>query len=473
MAGGKPLAAIHPARRGGSRRSRPRGGRNRSRRNRRRLRRNSVGDSRARKRKHVSRTVRRTGIERLVACGCAEARGRERSQGVARGRRGRQWIHRVMSEPPHPSGRANRSRQRPFESHPTPSVETRDTQKDIVSTAESLRLPHADVLSVFPEESDLTEKGELTIAGCRVSQLAEEFGTPAYVIDEQGLRRQIRRFVDGLANRWPRSTVLFASKSLPAVAMYAIAESEGLGVDVAGGGELMMALAAGVDPARIYMHGNAKSDAEIEMALKAGIRCIIVDNFDDLARLESMTKRPQAVMIRWTPGISPQTHASQVTGGTDSKFGLPRDQVQVAVKRIATHPLLSLEGIHVHIGSQVLETEPFADAVKSVAGLGTFDAYDIGGGLGVQYTEDQPAPSVERYLDAVVDAARTHLPVGARLIIEPGRSLVARAGVTLYRVNTVKRTGKTFVALDGGMADNLDIALTGQRYHAAVATAMD
>jgi len=342
-----------------------------------------------------------------------------------------------------------------------------------VSTAESLRLPHADVLSVFPEESDLTEKGELTIAGCRVSQLAEEFGTPAYVIDEQGLRRQIRRFVDGLANRWPRSTVLFASKSLPAVAMYAIAESEGLGVDVAGGGELMMALAAGVDPARIYMHGNAKSDAEIEMALKAGIRCIIVDNFDDLARLESMTKRPQAVMIRWTPGISPQTHASQVTGGTDSKFGLPRDQVQVAVKRIATHPLLSLEGIHVHIGSQVLETEPFADAVKSVAGLGTFDAYDIGGGLGVQYTEDQPAPSVERYLDAVVDAARTHLPVGARLIIEPGRSLVARAGVTLYRVNTVKRTGKTFVALDGGMADNLDIALTGQRYHAAVATAMD
>ena len=342
-----------------------------------------------------------------------------------------------------------------------------------MSTAESLRLPHADVLSVFPEESDLTEKGELTIAGCRVSQLAEEFGTPAYVIDEQGLRRQIRRFVDGLANRWPRSTVLFASKSLPAVAMYAIAESEGLGVDVAGGGELMMALAAGVDPARIYMHGNAKSDAEIEMALKAGIRCIIVDNFDDLARLESMTKRPQAVMIRWTPGISPQTHASQVTGGTDSKFGLPRDQVQVAVKRIATHPLLSLEGIHVHIGSQVLETEPFADAVKSVAGLGTFDAYDIGGGLGVQYTEDQPAPSVERYLDAVVDAARTHLPVGARLIIEPGRSLVARAGVTLYRVNTVKRTGKTFVALDGGMADNLDIALTGQRYHAAVATAMD
>lgn len=342
-----------------------------------------------------------------------------------------------------------------------------------MSTTEPLDLPRADVLSVFPEESGLTDEGELTIGGCRVSQLAEEFGTPAYVIDEQGLRHQIRRFVDGLAARWPRSTVLFASKSLPAVAMYAIAESEGVGVDVAGGGELMMALAAGVDPARIYLHGNSKSDAEIQMALKAGIRCVIVDNLDDLARLEAMTRRPQAVMIRMIPGISPQTHASQVTGGAHSKFGLPSDQVQVAAERIAAHPLLDLEGVHVHIGSQVLETESFADAVKSVAELGTFDAYDIGGGLGVQYTEDQPAPGVEQYLDAVVDAARTHLPAEARLIIEPGRSLVARAGVTLYRVNTVKHTGKTFVALDGGMADNLDIALTGQRYHAAVATAMN
>ncbi|TQR85203.1 diaminopimelate decarboxylase [Mycobacterium hodleri] len=343
----------------------------------------------------------------------------------------------------------------------------------MVSTTESLRLTPADVLGVFPEESDLTETGELTIGGCSVSQLAEEFGTPAYVIDEQGLRRQIRRFVDGLASRWPRSTVLFASKSLPAVAMYAIAESEGLGVDVAGGGELMMALAAGVDPARIYMHGNAKSDAEIDMALQAGIRCIIVDNLDELARLETLTTRPQAVMIRLTPGISPRTHASQLTGGTDSKFGLPREQVELAAKRIAAHPFLSLDGIHVHIGSQVLETEPFADAVKTVADLGPFETYDIGGGLGVQYTEDQPAPSVESYLDAVVDAARAHLPAGARLIIEPGRSLVARAGVSLYRVNAVKHTGKTFVAVDGGMADNLDIALTGQRYHAVVATTMD
>ena len=341
-----------------------------------------------------------------------------------------------------------------------------------MNTTEPLDTRHTDPLRVFPEEAGTTATGELTIGGCRVTQLAEQFGTPAYVIDEVGLRRQIRRFVDGLRDRWPRSTVLFASKSLPAVAMYAIAEAEGLGVDVAGGGELMMALAAGVDPGRIYLHGNAKSDAEIEMALKAGIRCVIVDNFDDITRLERLASQPQAVLIRMIPGVSPQTHASQATGGDDSKFGLPADQIPSAAERISAHPLLRLEGIHVHIGSQILQTEPFAAAVKAISGLGRFETYDVGGGLGVQYVDDEPAPSVEEYLDAVVEAARAHLPPEAHLIIEPGRSLVARAGVSLYRVTTVKHTAKTFVAIDGGMADNMDIALTGQRYHAAVATAM-
>lgn len=323
---------------------------------------------------------------------------------------------------------------------------------------------------ILPEESTISEAGELAIGGVPVSELARTYGTPAYIMDETGLRRQIRRFVGGLASRRPGSEVLFASKSLPCVAMYAIAQSEGLGVDVAGGGELMMALTAGVSPDRIYMHGNAKSDEEIRMALTSGIRAIIVDNFNDLDRIEALATTSQSVLLRMIPGISPATHASQSTGGHDSKFGLPPEQITAAIERIQAHPMLRFEGIHVHIGSQVLETEPFSEAVKSVADFGEFATYDVGGGLGVKYTHGETAPSVESYLDAITQAADLLLPDGAKLIIEPGRSIVARAGITLYTVNTVKSTGKTFVSVDGGMADNMDIALTGQRYEAVLAT---
>ncbi|GAB3561579.1 diaminopimelate decarboxylase [Spelaeicoccus albus] len=330
----------------------------------------------------------------------------------------------------------------------------------------------ADALTILPEESVISSTGELAIGGCRVSDLAAEYGTPAYILDEVGLRRQIRRFVDGLAAMRPNSEVLFASKSLPAVAMYSIAASEGLSIDVAGAGELVMAFSAGVPPDRIYLHGNAKSDSELQMAIDAGIRAIVIDNFDDLSRLERLVTGPQHVMLRMIPGIAPQTHASQSTGGNDSKFGLRPDQLEQAVHRIRSHRHLVLDGVHVHIGSQVLDTMPFDRAVRSVAELGTFDAYDVGGGLGVRYNSADAAPSVDEYLHTIVRAAE-QLPATARLLIEPGRSIVARAGVTLYRVNTVKRTGKTFVAIDGGMADNLDIALTDQRYEAYVATKFD
>ncbi|MBP2387554.1 diaminopimelate decarboxylase [Paeniglutamicibacter kerguelensis] len=331
--------------------------------------------------------------------------------------------------------------------------------------------PSVDLLmEILPEESTISDTGELSIGGVPVTELARQYGTPAYIMDETGLRRQIRRFVDGISSRRPNSEVLFASKSLPCVAMYAIAQAEGLSVDVAGGGELMMALTAGVSPERIYLHGNAKSNQEIQMALEAGIRAIIVDNFDDLDRIEKLAAKPQKVLLRMIPGITPATHASQVTGGNDSKFGLPPADITRAIARIEAHPMLEFEGIHVHIGSQVLETEPFAAAVRSVAEFGSFSTYDVGGGLGVKYTYDEVAPSVDSYLDTITEAADRLLPADAKLIIEPGRSIVARAGITLYTVNTVKTTGKTFVAVNGGMADNMDIALTGQRYEALLAT---
>jgi diaminopimelate decarboxylase len=326
-----------------------------------------------------------------------------------------------------------------------------------------------DLWRILPEEATMSADGALEIGGVAVTELAERFGTPLYIYDTAGLRRQSRRFIDGLRERWPNSEVLFASKSLPAVGMYRLAQEEGLSVDVAGGGELRLALAAGVHPDRLYFHGNAKTDDELRMALDAGIGTIIVDNNDELDRLDRLLERPQKLLLRVIPGIDAETHFSQATGGVNSKFGLPIDQASRAIARMNDHPLMVFEGVHLHIGSQILDTSRFAEAVAKVSTVGVFDSYDVGGGLGVSYTYAEHAPAVEDYLDAIVAAAKAHLPATAKLMIEPGRSVVARAGVTLYRVTTVKRTGCIFVAVDGGMADQMDIALTHQRYEAIIA----
>ena len=337
-------------------------------------------------------------------------------------------------------------------------------------TAAQVHESHAARLrGMLPEHSDVSDRGELRIGGVAITELAEQFGTPLHVFDEQGLREQARRFVTGLRERWPNSDVLFASKSLPAVGMYQIAQEEGLAVDVAGAGELHLALAAGVDPARIYFHGNAKTSEELAFAIEQGVGTIIVDNEDELDRLDALLTKPQALLLRVIPGVEAETHASQATGGTRSKFGLPMDQALAAIERMRAHPMMRFEGVHLHIGSQILNTSQFAEAVAKISTAGEFATYDIGGGLGVRYTHSDDAPSVEDYLDAIVAAARAHLPADARLLIEPGRSLVARAGVSAYRVVSVKRTGEVFVAIDGGMADQLDVALTQQRYEAVLA----
>jgi diaminopimelate decarboxylase len=329
-----------------------------------------------------------------------------------------------------------------------------------------------DLLSIYPEYTSLLDGGELAIGGVGARELAARFGTPAYIVDEEGLRQQARRMREGLAARHPSSEVLFASKSFPCAAAYRLFCDEGLGIDVAGAGEFLMARAAGVPPERIYLHGNAKTTAELRMTTEAGIAAVVVDNFDDIDRLESMVTGEQGVLIRIIPGVDVDTHESMATGGDASKFGLPLDQAREAIARVRASARLRLDGLHVHIGSQILETEPFGRAVEAVSALGDFPVYDVGGGLGVRYAYEEKAPSTEEYLDAVTGAAHAYLPAGAKLIIEPGRSLVARSCVTLYQVSTVKRTGRTFVAVDGGMADNLDVALTGQRYEAAVATRM-
>jgi diaminopimelate decarboxylase len=231
-----------------------------------------------------------------------------------------------------------------------------------------------------------------------------------------------------------------------------------------------MALAGGADPSSLILHGNAKTDAELELATRSGVGLVVIDNFDDIARLERIAETRQPVLIRVIPGVNAPTHDAMDTGGQESKFGLAPADVQAAIRRVRASSRLRLDGLHVHIGSEIHDTTAFVAAVEAVSGYGEFPVYDLGGGLGARHTYAEHPPSVEDYLDALVGAARLHLPDYARLIIEPGRSMVAEAGVSLYRVVTVKRGTRTFVAVDGGMGDNLEVSLYGQRFEAAVGT---
>ncbi len=325
------------------------------------------------------------------------------------------------------------------------------------------------ILDLMPPGSRLDD-GRLVIGDRRASELADTFGTPALIIDESALRARARRYVDGLRSRWPNSQVVWASKSLPCTAIYRIMGEEGLGVDVAGGGELVMALSGGVDPVRLVLHGNAKTDTELAMALEAGVGTVVIDNLDDVARLERLATREQGVLIRVIPDVATATHDAIATGHQNSKFGLSVPEARTLIDRLRGSARLRLDGLHVHIGSQILDVAPFARAVEAVATLGSFDVYDLGGGLGARYTYDDHPPSIEAYLDTLTDAARAFLPASARLLIEPGRSMIAETGVTLYRVVSVKRGAtRTFVAVDGGMGDNLEVSLYGQRFEATMA----
>jgi diaminopimelate decarboxylase len=266
--------------------------------------------------------------------------------------------------------------------------------------------------------------------------------------------------------------VLFASKAFPCTAAYRLFAAEGIACDVASGGELALALRGGFDPARIYLHGNAKSLSELEEALDAGVGHVVLDSFDDIDRLERIAAERgvrQAVLIRVTPGVAGRTHASISTGQADSKFGFGMDDARTAIERLRGSDALELQGLHMHIGSQLLSLDAYRPAVEAIATLGDFPVYNLGGGLGVAYTADQQPPSIEDYVQTQVRAANEILGRGKRLLIEPGRSLVANACVTLYTVETVKRNVSTWVGVDGGMSDNLRPMLYGSVYEAFLA----
>jgi diaminopimelate decarboxylase len=331
------------------------------------------------------------------------------------------------------------------------------------------------LLSLFPPGSVTDADGMLVIGGCRADELAAEFGTPVLVVSEQALRARAREYADELAARWARSRVVFASKAFPCTAVQRVMVEEGLGLDVAGGGEIVTALKAGADPALLVLHGNAKTDEEIALVVEHGIGLVVIDNSDDVDRLEAAVPegRTQDLLVRVIPGVTADTHAHVLTGHEGSKFGLAPRAAADLIERIERSPRLIMKGLHVHIGSQILEVEPFAQSVAPVAALGEFPIYDLGGGLGARYTYDDRPPAVGEYLDALIGAAGEHLPADAELIVEPGRSIVASAAMTLYRVVTVKRGERTFVAVDGGMGDNLEVALFGQRFEAGMVDRLD
>jgi diaminopimelate decarboxylase len=341
-------------------------------------------------------------------------------------------------------------------------------------------------VSLLPASSEVDEvTGRLSIGGCDLVDLATKFGTPLFVYDEDDIRARCRTYREAFPGG-----AAYASKAFLCRAMARVVAEEGLWIDVATGGELHVALDAGFPPERIVLHGNNKSRAELAQAIDAGVARIVADSRDELDRLHDLVGsrdgiRP-SVLVRVTPGVEAHTHSHIETGVEDSKFGFGLDDgnALVAARRVVDGAVLHFAGFHCHIGSQVLQLESFARAVHKMATLvrqfedatgRLVEECNVGGGLGVRYTPDDDPPPIDRYAATLHEGlAKALVEVDARskprVMTEPGRSIAAAAGVTLYRVGTIKEVPgvRTYVAVDGGMSDNLRPMAYGARYEAFV-----
>jgi diaminopimelate decarboxylase len=332
---------------------------------------------------------------------------------------------------------------------------------------------------VYPLGARVNDRGHLEVGGCDIVELAAEVGTPAYIYAEDDVRARARAYLDAFRARGADHEVLYASKAAPFVAACRIVREEALSIDVASGGELAAALAAGFEPARIYLHGNNKTEADLRRAIDAGVGHVIVDSFGEIERLERLLDRTQNVLIRVTPGIAASTHSYVQTGQLDSKFGfgLADGLAGRALEAVRRSRRLRLVGLHAHIGSQIFELEPYVKAIEALAGLAGEDCrvLNVGGGLGIAYTADDQPPSIEAYVDVKVRGVRAVFDPMPRILVEPGRSLVGTAGITAYEVGTVKEIPgvRTYLAVDGGMSDNLRPMLYGARYEALIANRAD
>ncbi|MFF7755964.1 diaminopimelate decarboxylase [Streptomyces sp. NPDC007971] len=347
-----------------------------------------------------------------------------------------------------------------------------------VTAADSVAAPAPADLSVWPASATEPSPGDPAVAGVPLTEIADRFGTPVYVVDEGEVRGRCRVY----RQAFPDAEVLYAAKAFLCRAMVNWTAEEGLGLDVCSAGELELAVTAGFPPERIVLHGNAKSPQDLETALRLGVGRIVIDSPSEIARLAATLgpERRQRVMVRVVPGVGAGAHDKIRTGTEDQKFGLSVSDghAQHAITRILDQPQLELTGLHCHLGSQITSVKPYVTAVRRMVGLMArlrdqhglaLPELDLGGGHGIAYRPGEPA------LDPAVLARRVHAELAAacaaaelpvpRLIIEPGRAIAGPAGVAVYHVLAVKRTGaRTFVAVDGGMSDNPRPALYGVRY---------
>lgn len=337
-------------------------------------------------------------------------------------------------------------------------------------------------------ETKISPKGHMEIGGCSTVQLAAKFGTPLYVMDEGQIRENCAKYRETLAACYPNSMAAFAGKAFLPTAMCRLVEEEGLGLDTVSGGEIYTALQAGFPPEKIVFHGNNKSVPELKLALGAGIGRMVADSFSELRLLSQLATamgRKADIFLRVNPNIEPGTHRYIQTGQLDSKFGFGwNEQIMDAVNMASELPGLNLCGLHCHIGSQIHELKPFQKAAEIMVSLLarirkemgiTLQELDLGGGLGIGYLPDDRPTPIKDYIQAVTSAVRQEaeqhgLPL-PRLLLEPGRSIVGEAGITLFKVGSSKEVPgiRKYVAVDGGMMSDLRPALYGSRYHAIVA----
>jgi diaminopimelate decarboxylase len=321
---------------------------------------------------------------------------------------------------------------------------------------------------LLPDTATTAADGGLMVGGCRLTDLASEFGTPLFVYDEQHIRHRARAAVSAFGD----GNVIYAAKAFLCKAMARLAHEEGLRLDVASGGEMEVALAAGVPPSKLVFHGNNKSVSELAVALERGVGRIVVDSFDEIDRIEALVGKghdPAPVLLRITPGVEAHTHEFIATGQEDTKFGfaISSGAADEAVKHVLESGAFALHGLHAHIGSQVFRIESFAEAGRVIArfaGPYSLPELVLGGGLGVAYVEGERSPDLSEWASAIGEA--TSDLVGTRIAVEPGRALVASAAITLYTVGTIKDLPgvRTYVAVDGGMSDNPRPVLYGSGY---------
>jgi len=327
---------------------------------------------------------------------------------------------------------------------------------------------------LLPDTASVAPDGRLAVGGVDLCALAEELGTPLFVYDEAHLRARAREAVEAFG-----PGVAYATKAFLCKAMASLAAEEGMHLDVSTGGELAVALAAGVDPVLLVLHGNNKTDEELERALQAGVGRVVIDSFDEIGRLSRLlaprrSDEPVRVLVRVTPGVEAHTHEYVMTGQEDSKFGfsVASGAAQRAAKLLANLEGVDLVGVHAHVGSQIFRLDAFE---REAAVLGAYVEEHglaelcVGGGLGVAYLNDERAPTITEWAATVRSACATAgVPRQVRVTAEPGRAVVAAAGLTCYRVGTVKELPgiRSYVAVDGGMSDNPRPVLYGSGYEA-------